>query len=1049
MYLKRLEIQGFKSFANKTVLDFLAPKNGINSVTAIVGPNGSGKSNVTDAIRWVMGEQSMKHVRAKKSEDVIFNGSEARGAQSFAEVTMVMDNSARPHPASPEQKRQKTVTVGVEDFQPLQDAEEITLTRRLYRNGESEYLVNNNQARLLDIHLLLARLKFAEGAYSIVSQGMIDRLLTVTNSERKDFFDEACGIKEYQIKQHQAELKLARTEENMREATTLMAEVEPRLKILARQVKKLEQRHEVEAKLVEHQEKYYLTLYTKNKIEIESIRQKLQAVGDRYKQSFELLEKTQTDLATLAHAASRQEVFDDLQRRHQEATRAKNEMERQLIIIEGQMQTEYSQAGKQNVGWLENKARELKNNHDRLSGIVKAAEAEAGRHEVVMSEQKKKIETLGLEQTQLKLKISRLQSQLMQNQSEQSYLQLSGLTAVKAILEARNQFGGKVYGLVAELGEVEEAYRLALEVAAGANLSSIVVENEQVARKAIEYLRENRFGVATFLPLNKIQSRGTYSDTDQLAHQNGVRGKAIDLVRYDTKFENIFSMIFGSTLVVEDLVVAERVGIGRARMVTLDGDVVEYKGVMRGGFRHRRGGLSFSSKLSLSGDDRLAEVQAEINLENHNLQELDRALEDARLKSVGLQVTAQSAAQKVIMVEEEYKNVERELKNVEHELSLIKASPEEYGERMKKLETDKTDLAAQQESSAHKIKKIEVEIEEFNKKEEEKKQRVFMLQEKMQREQETVNAVLAERSELNVSLAKLETKHEDLAEEVMNDMRVSLQSIVERLVGTVGAENFLPVHNEQLQQLADTIQKLKYQLSLIGGIDEEVVAEYATTKERYDFLDGQLKDLHTATGDLKTMIEELSEIMKKKRGAAFKKIRKDFDRYFQILFGGGSADLEEVYASPAEALAEAGFEEAQNQEASFAPTEVVATAAKDKVLTGIDVIANPPGKKVKYLNMLSGGERTLTSIALICAILFNNPSPFVVLDEVEAALDEANTQRFARIMMELSTHSQFIIVTHNRVTMHAAHALYGVTMGGDGVSKLLSVKMEDLTVDKK
>ncbi len=1042
MYLKRLEIQGFKSFANKTVLDFLPPKNDINSITAIVGPNGSGKSNVTDAIRWVMGEQAMKNVRAKKSEDVIFNGSEARGAMSVAEVTMVMDNSKN---AEVRMKNDE-----VKDGDTFLTTEEITLTRRLYRNGESEYLVNGNQARVLDIHLLLAKLKFAEGAYSIVSQGMIDRLLTVTNSERKDFFDEACGIKEYQIKQHQAELKLARTEENMRQAETLMAEVEPRLKILAKQVKKLEQRHEVETKLTEHQEKYYYTLYTKNKTEIETIQKKLNDVGERYRQSFAQLERTQSDLAELARSASRQEVFEELQRRHQEAMRAKNELERELVIIGGQMQTEYSQSGKQNVGWLENKSHELETNHARLKDALQAAEAETQKHTTASVEQKRKLENLTIEHTQLKLKISRLQNQLLQNQTEQSYLQLSGLTAVKAILEARTQFGGKVYGLVAELGEVDEEYRLALEVAAGANLSSIVVENETVARNAIEYLRTNRFGVATFLPLNKIQPRSNFSDSDQFLGQSGVNGKAIDLVRYDKKFENIFSMIFGTTLVVDDLRVAEKIGVGRARMVTLEGDVVEYKGVMRGGFRNRRSGLSFSSKLSLNNDDQLAEVQAEINLENHNLQELEKQIENARLRSVELQVAAQSAENKTVLVEDEYKSAEREMKNVAHELSLVKASPEEYGERMKKLDKEKHELESRQIDLETRVAHIAKEIEDFNRTEEEKKQRVFSLQESMQREQDDVNKILAERSEHSIELAKLETKREDLSREVENDMKVSLHSIVERVrEGVTLAE---------LDTLADSIQKLKYQLSLIGGIDEEVVAEYATTKERFDFLDAQLGDLRTATADLKTMIEELDELMKKKRGQAFKKIRKDFDRYFQILFGGGSADLEEVYGEVEDELSAADGTAAPPSlplergggQSPFLPEEGLggggSNRKREKVLTGIDVIANPPGKKVKYLNMLSGGERTLTSIALICAILFNNPSPFVVLDEVEAALDEANTQRFARIMLELSTHSQFIIVTHNRVTMHAAHALYGVTMGGDGVSKLLSVKMEEMAV---
>lgn len=1019
MYLKRLEIQGFKSFATKTVLDFLPPKNGLFSVTAVVGPNGSGKSNVTDAIRWVMGEQSMKQVRAKKNEDVIFNGSETKGAMSAAEVTMTLDNQG--------------VDVGV-------DFPEVVITRRLYRSGESEYIINNNPARLLDIHLLLAKAKFAEGAYSIVSQGMIDRLLTVSPSERKDFFDEASGIKEHQIKQHQAQLKLARTEENIKQAETLLAGVEPRLHILHKQVKKLEQRHDVEAKLVGAQESYYFTIYHRNKTEMDSLKKRLGDVEARYRTSFSELEGVQGELAELARGSSRQEVFEKLQARYQEAVRAHNDLERQLAILDGQMQTEYSQAGQQNVGWLEGKVTELDGEEKRLQQAVAAAEIEAKHHEAEAETIKKQSENASVEATQQRLKISRLQSDLFKDQSEQSYRELSGLTAVKAVMKAKNKFG-KVYGLVATLGDVDEAYRLALEVAAAAHLTSIVVENEEVARLAINYLRDNRFGVATFLPLNKIQPRQDYGNTGALLTESGVLGKVIDLVRYDAKFDAIFSMIFGDTIVVKDLKVAERLGIGRARMVTLDGDLVEKRGIMRGGFRNRRNNLGFSSKLALADEDRMAELQAAVTLETHKLADLERQMEMTKTKVFDATILAKSSLQKVQMIKHEHDGIERELARLQHELSLVKASPEEFGVQLATLSEKKIDIEQDKIKQGSLVEKINSEISEYNQKEEEKKQRVFCLQETMQKKQDDVNRILNERNDLRVEAAKLETKQEDLGNEVLNDMKVSLQSLIERIA--------TPVAATELEILAKEIENLKYQLSLIGGIDGEVVKEYSTTKEKYDFLTGQLKDLTKATADLRLMIEELDELMKKRRSAAFKKIKKEFDRYFKILFGGGTAELEEIYGEPpAEEIVLPDGTVVSAEAAAAVNAESVDESAKpkknEKFLTGIEVIANPPGKKVKYLSMLSGGERTLTSIALICAILHNNPSPFVVLDEVEAALDEANTIKFAKIMNELASQSQFIIVTHNRVTMHAANALYGVVMQGDGISKLLSVKMEDV-----
>ena len=1019
MYLKRLEIQGFKSFANKTILDFLPPKDGVFSLTAVVGPNGSGKSNVTDAIRWVMGETSLKNVRAKKNEDVIFNGSEMRGPMGSAEVTMMLDNTGS-------------------DFtdETLQNYPEITITRRLYRTGENEYLVNSVPARLIDVHLLLARAKFAQHAYSIVGQGMIDRLLTVTPSERKDFFDEACGIKEHQIKQHQASLKLARTEENINQAETLLAEVEPRLKLLGRQVKKLEKRQEVMDELTGKQEKYYSSLYYRGKKELDGLKQKLQVLNNTYREAFAALEQTQSELAELARGSSRQQVFEQLQNKYQAVVKEKNELERQLMIVESQMQTRYSEMGQQNVGWLENKISQLKSDHSGVKGKFDEAKLEAETTRQKSMSSKKLIDDLSVEHTQQKLKIARLQTQLLHNQSEQNYRDIVGLTAVKSVLQNRQRFGS-VFGIVSELGEVDEEYRLALEVASGSHLSSIVVGDEGVASSAISFLRENKYGVATFLPLNKIKARNSFSDTQNLLNEDGVLGKAIDLLRFDPKFENIFSMILGDTIVVKNLKVAERIGIGRGRMVTLDGDLAEQRGVMRGGYRNRQNRLTFSTKLTLSNDEQLAEMQSALTLETNTLIDLERKIENAKGKTVELSVAAESAAAKVRAIESENANSETEIARLSRELSLCKSSPEEYGQQLQKLSKDKDVFVKRIAVSDKAIQVAGDTIENFNREEEEKKQRVFALQIQMQKEQEKVNAILNERNDISIEVAKLETKQENLAQEVMNEMKVSIDSVVER----VPMKELPP---EALAILAADIQKLKYQLSLIGGIDEEVVKEFSETKERYDFLTGQLTDLKTAMIDLKKMIEELDMLMKKRRAVAFKKIRQDFGRYFQILFSGGKADLEEVYG-------EVEDEEEQLAEAGGIPVQTEAEEAEvkkkksEKILTGIEVMANPPGKKVKYLSMLSGGERTLTSIALICAILFNNPSPFVVLDEVEAALDETNTLRFAKIMSELAKHSQFIIVTHNRVTMHASDALYGVVMGGDGVSKLLSVKMEDVS----
>jgi len=578
MYLKRLEIQGFKSFAQKAVLEFIPPRDGRFSITAIVGPNGAGKSNISDAIRWVMGEQSLKTLRGKKSEDVIFSGSELKSQLGAAEVNLVLDNA---------------------DKRVLEDYPEIVVTRRFYRSGEGEYLINNKNVRLFDIHLLLAQAQFAQGSYSVISQGMIDRLLISSPIDRKDFLDEAAGIKEYQIKQHQAELKLRHTEENMQQAERLLQEVEPRLKLLARQVRKLERRQEVVLELREAQEKYYGTIFLKNKTDFEKIQKELAEVELTYRSLFKELEKVQTELADLARASTRQEVFNELQTRYREALRAKNDLERELTVLQGSLQAEYREAGQQNISWLENKVAELKSQHDKSHDDLKVTEDEAEKIDRLLADQKKQADELSMSKAAITVNISRLETQMVNDQSEQNYRDLSGLTAVKAVLEKRSEFG-RVYGLVAELGDVSEEYRLALEVAAGANLSSIVVEDEEVARRAIEYLREHRLGVATFLPLNKVHGRGITAEAQSLLQESEVYGLALSLINFDQKFFEIFSFIFGDTLVVKDLMAARRLGIGVARMVTLSGDLVEKTGMMKGGYRHRKySSLTFSNKKFL------------------------------------------------------------------------------------------------------------------------------------------------------------------------------------------------------------------------------------------------------------------------------------------------------------------------------------------------------------------------------------------------------------------------------------------------------------------
>ena len=592
--------------------------------------------------------------------------------------------------------------------------------------------------------------------------------------------------------------------------------------------------------------------------------------------------------------------------------------------------------------------------------------------------------------------------------------------AVPAVIENSIRFG-KVYGILAELGDVEEKFRVALETSAGGYLSAIVVQDDNVARSAIEFLRENRLGYATFLPLNKI-SHYNYNFDESVFNIAGVYGLASELIKHSSKFNEVFSFVFKQTLVVKDLSVARKVGIGVCRMVTLEGDLVEKTGVMRGGYRQkRRNDVGFDRKLFL-GKDGVAEIKTILEDKKIKLAEIDSRLEQIRIEIFENEKDTESINEKLETLNQEQKSILQESASLGQDLKLIDSNPAERNQILKNLNKEKEDLNKQIKEKNKEVVILEEKISKLNEEEEKKKQKVFELQDKMQTVQNTVNQTMADRNDLRVQIARLETKQDSICDEARIEMNVSVENIIERGIELTT--------QDRLEELNGKIQKLKYQLSLIGGIDEEVLEEYKQTKDKYDFLNNQLDDLQLAMSNLGEMLIELDTLMKKKSAKAFKEIRKEFKRYIKVLFDGGESDMSEIY----------GFEEELEvlEEDEQSDKE---NKRRKKIVTGIDIAVSPPGKKIRDINSLSGGERTLSSIALICAVLSYNPSPFVVLDEVEAALDESNTSRFSKIVSELSQRSQFIIITHNRVTMHCADALYGVTMGIDGMSKLLSVKL--------
>lgn len=870
MYLEKLEIQGFKSFANKNVLVFPGMlDNTRRGLTAIVGPNGSGKSNVADSVRWVLGEQSMKTLRGKKSEDVIFSGSDKKGKLGMAEVSLYLNN---------------------EDGAAPIEYSQVVLSRRLYRSGESEYLLNNNKVRLMDVQMILAKAKFGQKTYSVIGQGTVEGFLNTSLSEKKEFFDEATGVKQFQIKRDDSLGKLKLSYENLQQAQMLLEEIEPRLKSLTRQITKLKRKEEIETELKDLQKKYYSRLWhelndahsrlSNEFLELEKIKQK---------KDKDILALEQ-DLNKLVQEDKSSQEFEDWQKELSELQKQKEVLTKQLAVYEAQMEVSLEKQGQFDLSWLMNKKSELTKEVASLENEIDGLKTELG--------------------------------------SENS--QLTALEAKK------NQINDEVEAIEKELHS-------ALENEQGGNYNETVQELNSIMKKLdAAYDEEDESKIKTIISEIKKEIKNILESLD--------RSKKAD--ESETKQRNLISL---------------------AR----EKETVSFK--------------IYEINLALSG-----------------------------------------SKERLNILEKSYALQKDELKRIEDKLdhSANGLSSEQNEGQQKKVKADIEELDK-------KISEIKDKISGFSRESETKRNRLFELQRKQHALQAEANEMGIKLNDLKVSSARFETKLEDLEAEIRESYG-ELKDI----------RDFKLSEEIDVDESRDKINNLKKQIEQIGGIDPETEKEYEQTKERFDFLSTQSEDLNKAIKSLEEIIKELDMTIKEKFDKEFKNITDKFEEYFKILFNGGTAKIIKVMESDLDNEKEEGAETDPKQEEQ---KEVDQNLKRIKYLqkhnatglAGIEIQATPPGKKIKSIAMLSGGERALVAIALICAIISSNPSPFVVLDEVDAALDEANSERLAKILDDLSHKTQFIVITHNRASMRRANILYGVTMQDDGVSKLLSIKLED------
>jgi chromosome segregation protein len=1095
MYLEKLEIQGFKSFASHNKLIFSGlitdQKRGL---TAVVGPNGSGKSNIADAIRWALGEQSIKTLRGKKSEDVIFSGSDKKNQLGLAEVSLFLNNSDlveknKNHAQENEIKDKKTKTEGADLDKMIKTCSQIVITRRVYRSGESEYLLNNARSRLSDIQMLLAKANFGQKTYSVIGQGMVDNFLNSSAAERKDFFDEATGVKQFQIKRDIALNKLESSYENLQQVEMLLSEIKPRLRSLTRQMDKLKKRDETENKLKEAQYKYYNYLLTEASTKLDTTNEKyldLEKIKITKERDADKLNEELENIRT----ADNYEKINELQPLLRDLSQQKNILQKKISRLEADLESELEARGQFDLSWLNNKNAqldsELSNLKLEVSSLQKSIPSE---EESSLDLDLKEVEK---EISNSKSKLAKLE--LFNNEKENKKSKLLKLeTLLEARLEARGQVDIKKLKnqekeLKEKIKEIDNSISLLdqdtlntdkerLQTELNSTQAEIRTLNEE-----LKTLNEKIKQVAQSGGKEEKMTRLVnefLKDLDSIENISDI-GEARKMVKQAReKFEKEIKVI----LTGESDEDAKKIQTLQETMIALTekrqkiNEDIENINTKLNQLREEHNQLN-DQKNRLSW-----EIQSiEDNLAKHDEErdyDTKKEIENLsqEIKEMKAETDVDASKERLIKLEEKKSSLLEKLQNcrlkkstINEKINLLQEKIKETSselddikEKIRKnqtefnasdLEKEKAELSKKIDSITQEEGKISTQLDAINQAKEDEKREMYSCQKKIQALQIEITGISEKLNSLKIEAARQETKLEDLENNIRND-QLNIAEI----------KDYKEEEQEiDLNRLQQTINNNKNQLEQIGGIDEETEKEYISTKERYDFLLNQTEDLSQAIKSLEQVIRELDNNIKNRFDKEFKLIGEKFNEYFQVLFNGGKAKISKVMVEDLEkeeGRKKKSLEDyiANGMTKSEAEIKLAADEKIGKIkflkkhnavgLAGIEIQATPPGKKIQAISMLSGGERALTAIALICAIISANPSPFVVLDEVDAALDESNSERLARILDDLSNKTQFIVITHNRASMRRASILYGVTMKNDGVSQVISVKLDEINFNKK
>ena len=1182
MILKALEMQGFKSFPDKTVLEFN------KGITAVVGPNGSGKSNISDAVRWVLGEQSTKTLRGSKMEDVIFSGTDVRKAKGFAEVTLRLDNT---------------------DRSLNKDSDEVSVTRRYYRSGDSEYLVNGESARLRDVNELFMDTGLGRDGYSIVGQGKIADMVSPKASERRDMLEEAAGISHFRYRRGDAIKRLAQAEENLVRLRDILSELESRVGplkaqsekaqkfiVLAGERKNLEigiwlntidktgekmrdQEHKIEIAEASHKEAQdelskigemidKAADGTRDiNIKLEEIRnsasgfeEKLSDIDSQIKvaensilHNNETIERINRDKAAEneteqnidAAVSAARECIQKAEEQIADATRQMDELSKQeetyrlnssefsdraaalsgeisalsVRLADCRVTAETANSSieeiRSRISAIDESMGTRKDDYDAL--LKRKADAEASLKEIqdeIVSVKNAidgytlRFENRGKKADSVRLAIDEKQRELHKGQDRVRLLEdleknMEGyFGAVKAVMKesGRGALRG-IYGPVSQLITVKDKYSAAIETALGAAVQNIVVDNETDAKRAMGFLKEHRAGRATFLPITAI--KGRVLSEQGLDDQYGFVSIASDLVSYDNKYSEIIRWLLGRTAVAEDIdsaiAIAKKYSY-RFRIVTLDGQVINAGGSMTGGSRVQNAGIlsrgneierlkgslvSMQKELDgmlsdyklLSEDASAAKAELEgaegdlLRAKEENIRrEGELKLASDKLASVSSGVKelleeketlekriesvssgAEAARSQIDELKETLENKEKELESITGDSKTLQKNREEVASKAAEIRlrivslqkdveanTDEiTRLKNRKTGHLDRLSELDGEIREI----EEKNDELRALTERLSADekalkanhgdaQNQINELISQRDELEKQANDLRLHERAKSEERerlsgdiarLEERKIAMRNEYDNLTSKLYDEYqltrreaaALEIEIDDYSLAAKRLAELKSQIRALGSVNVSAIEEYKEVSERYEFLSGQISDVETSRAELNKMIDDLTGKMAEQFREQFNRINSCFGQTFIELFGGGKAELR--------------LED-----------------ERDVLGSDIEIKVQPPGKNVQNINLLSGGEKGLSAIALLFAILKVTPAPFCIFDEVEAALDDVNVSRYAQYVRRMTKNTQFILITHRRGTMEEADVLYGVTMQEKGVSKLLELKTAEM-----